>query len=99
VPFRNVHELRRHFIRHGEDFDAQSAEEYGSMAEAFMTGPIRIGVKHCVRKSDEAIIRFDPQNFEFGVMSKTGVIWTYMIVRSLKSSSQTPEQYFASQCK
>ena len=68
------------------------------MAEAFLTGPLRDGLRECIRKSDQARVRFDPQTTEIGVVTKDGKINTYMLATPLRSSSQTPTGYFESQC-
>ena len=59
VPFKHRHDLERHFVRHGEEFDAETADEYQRRADEFMNGPLRQGALEC-RKINGDLIRFDP---------------------------------------
>ena len=68
--------LDDHFERHGDDFGAQSAQEYERMADDFLTGPLRPGVQEKHRSNGD-VVRFDAQTDEFGVVSGDGVIRTY----------------------
>jgi len=41
VPFKHRYDLQRHFVRHGDEFGATTADEYARLADAFMMGPLR----------------------------------------------------------
>jgi hypothetical protein len=99
VPFKQRHQLDRHFIRHGEEFNVRTAEEYERLADAFLLGPLPDGALQCVRPKDGASVRFDPKTAELGMLSKEGDVTTYMICQPLPSSNQTALQYFHSVCK
>jgi pyocin large subunit-like protein len=99
VPFKQRHQLDRHFVRHGEEFNVTTAEEYERLADAFLLGPLRQGAMECIRPRDGASLRFDPNTAEYGVLSEDGYVWTYMIWKPLPSSNQTALQYFQSDCK
>lgn len=98
MAFKHRYDLERHFARHGQEFRAATADEYESLAEAFMMGPLRDGVRECVRANGD-LVRFDPRTNEFGILSTSGCIATFMIVRPLASSRKTSLQYFLEQCE
>lgn len=97
VPFKHRPDLQRHFIRHGIEFGADTADEYERLADEFMIGPLRNGAMECFRKNG-AKVRFDPGTNEFGILAKEGYVSTFMVVRTLPSSNQTAFQYFQSNC-
>jgi filamentous hemagglutinin len=97
VPFKHRYDLQRHFVRHGEEFGAGSADEYERQADIFMIGPLRDGALECTRDGD--LVRFDPRTDEFGVLTRDGHIATFMILRPLPSDRQTALEYFKSNCK
>lgn len=97
MPFKHRYDLQRHFVRHGDEFGATTADEYERLADAFVTGPLREGALECTRNGD--LVRFDPRTCEFGVLTRDGQIATFMIIRKLPGSRQTPLQYFQSNCK
>ncbi len=98
VPFKHRYSLERHFVRHGHEFHAASADEYERLAEAFMMEQLRAGALEC-RRTNGDLVRFDPRTNEFGVLSAAGHIATFMIVQPLPGDQQTPLQYFRSNCR
>ena len=84
-------------MRHGEEFGVETANEYERQADNFMNEPLGSGVLECVR-ADGCVVRFDPATSIFGVRSQTGRILTFMVVRPLRSSTQTPLEYFRRNC-
>lgn len=98
VPFKHRYDLSRHFARHGQEFQASTADEYERLADAFMIGPLRQGALECLN-TEGNIVRFDPRTEEFGVLTGAGHIATFMIVRPLPSSRQTSMDYFRSKCR
>jgi filamentous hemagglutinin len=75
-----------------------TSDEYERLADAFMTGSLRVGALECSRANGD-LVRFDPQTNEFGVMSTAGYLATFMVVQPLASSHQTSLQYFQSNCR
>lgn len=98
MPFKHRFDLERHFARHGDELLAKSADEYERLAEAFMMGPVRDGALECFRVNGD-LVRFDPRTNEFGILATAGNVVTFMIVKQLPSSQQTPLQYFRSNCR
>lgn len=96
MPFKHDHALQRHFIRHGEEFQAGTADEYERLADEFLAGPLQVGAMECYRTSGD-LVRFDPTTNEFGVLSKNGYVSTYLIHRSLPGGP-TGLQYFQYEC-
>ncbi len=74
--FTNSKQLQRHFVDHGTEFGAVTAEEYEALADSFLGGQLREGVRECKRQRGD-MIRFDPKTDEFGVLSNTLEIRTY----------------------
>ncbi len=68
---------QNHIDRHGSDFGAQSAAEYLRQADDFMTGPPAVGTLERVRLVDGALVRFNPDTDEFGVLHANGLLGTY----------------------
>lgn len=66
-----------HIERHGSDFGAESAAEYLQQADDFMTGPAAVGTLEHVRLVDGALVRFNPNTDEFGVLHADGLLGTY----------------------
>jgi len=99
VPFRTARDAIRHFERHKQEFPGCTQESYEKLAEEFVCGSLRPGIRECKRK-DGSIVRFDPATQEFGARaSETGPILTYMIPRPGHFDRRTPEQYFEDNCK
>ncbi len=99
MPFKHRFARDHHFERHGEEVSAKTADEYEKLADAFMTGPLRQGMRHCVRLRDGALIRFDPATSEYGVQNADGNINTFMLLVIPPTSTDTPAQYFERDCK
>jgi hypothetical protein len=97
VPFKHRYDLQRHFVRHGEEFGATTADEYERLADSFMIGPLRDGALECNREGD--LIRFDPRTKEFGVLATQGHVATFMVLTMLPSQRMTALEYFQSNCK
>ncbi|CAN5165487.1 hypothetical protein BH11ACT3_BH11ACT3_01010 [soil metagenome] len=66
-----------HFGRHGSDFGATTTSEYVRQADEFLTGPPAVGTLEYVRPESGAIVRFNPDTDEFGIVSASGVLETY----------------------
>ena len=98
MPFKNRHNLERHFVRHGQEFGTETAADYERRADAFMTAWLQTGILECYRKNGDRV-RFNPETNEFGVSTGLGEILTFMIVRPLAGSRQTALQYYESACK
>jgi hypothetical protein len=98
VPFKHRHARDHHFERHEVEVGARTADEYEKMAEAFMTGPLKEGVRECHRTRDGALARFDPATTEYGVLTTSGTINTFMLLIIPPTSSDTPTQYFERDC-
>lgn len=99
MPFKNSFARDRHFERHGAEVGAKTADEYEKMAETFMAGPVKPGIRECFRVRDGALARFSPSTAEFGVASRSGEIYTYMLVLIPATSSDTPLAYFERDCR
>lgn len=70
-------DLRQHFEDHGDDFGANTAQEYEAMADAFMARmPVVTPLHECVRNNG-MICRYDTSTQEYAVKSSWGYIMTY----------------------
>lgn len=91
--------LGDHFARHGVDFGARTEEEYEAMADKFLGGPLSIGTRQCVTSTNGDLIRYNFLTEEFGVLSKDGVIRTYMKPKPSAHRRRTNNVYFEERCK
>lgn len=66
----------KHYEQHGQDFGANSPEEYARMAAEFLTGTSPNHVLECIRSQGDAV-RFDPTTDAYGVLDANGVIRTF----------------------
>ena len=68
--------LADHFVRHGADFGAQTADEYAKMASQFFQDSQRAGFP--TKIDSRGIIRvFDPQSGSFGSFNANGTTRTF----------------------
>ena len=67
-----------HFLEHGGDFGATSAEEYEAMADHFMTKPKTNSIHECVRRG-AILCRYDSSSEEYGTMFVGGNLLTYFV--------------------
>lgn len=98
MPFKNRHNLERHFVRHGQEFGTATAADYEKRADAFMTASLPAGMLECHRRNGDCV-RFNPKTKHFGVSTSAGDILTFMIVTPLAGSTQTALQYYESACR
>ena len=98
MPFKHSYDLKRHFVRHGAEFGAASADEYEKLADAFMKDPCPRDVLECIRTNGDRV-RFDPKTATFAILTTAGHLATFMIVKPLSNSRQTPLDYFHSNCR
>lgn len=66
----------RHFAKHGNEFQAQSAQHYEQLAEAFLAQPLSRHHKECYRVTGDQC-RYNMVTEEYAVRSQSGVIRTY----------------------
>jgi pyocin large subunit-like protein len=78
VPF-DPHDrdyLMQHFLEHGHEFGAATADEYEQMADTFMNGPCLPPMLQCSR-ANGARCMYDPRTGEYCVVASWGHIRTY----------------------
>lgn len=69
-------ELAQHYAEHGNEFGANSGNEYEQFADTFWVEPKPTHVQECRRRFGD-IIRFDPNDQTFSVVDSKGVIRTF----------------------
>jgi|GEM_PF-1886495 len=74
--FANAELREGHFLKHGKDFGAKTAQEYEKRAATFMLGDLSPGVLEKTNSYGD-IIRYNVLTDEFGMFSKQGFIRTY----------------------
>jgi hypothetical protein len=80
MPFANNLERDLHFERHGPALGAKSAIEYEVMADTFMTRPLTLTMRECIRPNQTDRVRINVANHHFGVgVVASAVIQTYYI--------------------
>jgi len=81
MPFANAFERDIHFKKHGSDFGAATEIQYEQMADAFMTAPLTLTMRQCVRPNGTDRVRINIANKHFGVGAvASAIIQTYYIV-------------------
>ena len=83
MGFANTAELLSHFSDHAQDFSALTMSEYEAKADHFMTKPKTNDMHECMRKMGDRQ-RFDKITYEFGVITSTGVIRTYLYRKNVR---------------
>jgi hypothetical protein len=94
--FASDAKLNRHYAKHGDDFGAESIEEYASQADDFLTGDRGLGTLELVR-SDGTVVRYNPDTDEFGLVSPDGVIYSYYKPDPAEHGYDTNLEYFNAQ--
>jgi pyocin large subunit-like protein len=98
-----------HFLAHGQEIGATTADEYEAMADHFMTKPKTESMHECVRRG-KILCRYDSSTQEYGAMVVAGNLLTYFIPvpgAHLSPGSRpwwmhgwsTNLQYFLSRCR
>jgi hypothetical protein len=90
-----------HFQKHGREFAAATADEYETLADLFLGGPLCVTCAECMRRSGDTI-RYDgglSQNF--GILSSTGHILTFFKVRARprRGRVETGWDYYHRRCR
>lgn len=79
--FGNAAKLEDHFVRHGADFGATSAEDYAGRASEFLQRSQRGGLP--TKIDEEGVIRaYDPKTNSFGAYNANGTTRTFFKPRS-----------------
>lgn len=91
--------LIQHYGDHGDDFGATSQAEYAAQADDFLTGAPAAGTLQTVRDFDGALVRFNPDTDEFGVLHAGGSIGTYFRPDPTKHGYTTNLEYFANETR
>jgi pyocin large subunit-like protein len=86
-----------HFQRHGGDFGAATADEYESLAIAFLGGDMSATMVECVRRGGDRL-RFDKVSYAFGVCARDGYIRTFYKCNKLIHRQKSHFQYFKGEC-
>src|SRR5260221_10557662 len=100
MPFANPLEKATHFLRHGAQLGCATEDEYESLAEQFLFGPMDAHTKECVRPKGNDRLRFRGIRRDFGVACvKPAFVRTFYKVRVLKIRRHGgPDAFFAYEC-
>jgi hypothetical protein len=81
MPFANAEQRTLHFERHGHEFQAANELQYEALADAFMSAPMSISMRECVRPNATHRVRLNIANDHFGVaVVAADTIKTFYIV-------------------
>jgi hypothetical protein len=81
MPFANDEERDLHYKRHGHEFGAANALQYEGMADAFLSGPLTITMRECIRPNGTDRVRINIANKHFGVgVVHSQIVQTFFIV-------------------
>ena len=102
MPFANHYERDIHFQKHRHEFQAQDADEYERMADAFMSARRSPDIMQCFRRGGEDQVRLSYSTRYFGVARispEPGYIKTFHIVDEQKIRRHGDIfQYFRFEC-
>jgi filamentous hemagglutinin len=98
LGFESQAKLIRHFIKHGQEFSVITEAEYEKLADAFLGGPQDADTLECRRRSDGAILRYNPVTNEYGVLRRDGVMKTYFKPDVARHGKPTNLDYFLEEC-
>ena len=83
MPFSSPEEGAIHFLKHGHKFGAATELEYEQMADTFMTEPMTLTRRECIRPNGTDRLRFDIANNHFGVaVVASAIIKTYYVIKA-----------------
>jgi hypothetical protein len=111
TSFLDYYELYRHFEDHGSDFGSVDEIDYLRECREFLNADVAVAtdIQECVRKSTGDIIRFNPTNDYYAVMSITGIIKTFFKpmprhvappgFRGIRHRFATNQAYFEECCR
>jgi hypothetical protein len=81
MPFADVNQRAIHFAKHGHEFGAADELQYERMADRFLSGPMTMSMRECVRPNGTDRLRVNMANNHFGVaVIACAIIKTYYIV-------------------
>jgi pyocin large subunit-like protein len=100
MPFANAHERAIHFAKHGHEFGASSEIDYERMADAFMSRPMTMTMRECIRPNGTRRLRVNVANDHFGVavVSANTVVTYYVIPFHRKHRRGGIVPFFADEC-
>ena len=96
--FQSPIDLADHFQKHGHEFGVQESTDYETLADEFLSGPVRPTQHQCRRKHGDTL-RFDCTTDEFGALSAHGIIRTYYRLNLRKHRHPSNTDYFVDGCK
>lgn len=76
VGFRSSVDLLEHFTKHGAEVGASNVDEYETMADLFLGGPLPPTAQECIRLCDNDLIRFEQYTDLYGVLQSAKIIRT-----------------------
>ncbi len=93
--FRNLDDLRRHFLKHRERLGCFTTLKYEELADTFLGGLLGPNVAECINSVGDQM-RYDQITHEFGILTPDRFIRTYLI---LPRSPAHNRLYFCENCK
>lgn len=90
--------LAPHFVKHGPALGIGTEADYADRADAFMGSRLTVQVMECSRSNKDRL-RMNLKTGEFGAMSATGVIRTYMKADPAEHGAKSNLAYFQARCK
>jgi filamentous hemagglutinin len=99
MPFNTVNDRFDHWDRHHAEFEPPPCSEanYETLADAFLTGPMRATMLEC-RRQDGRRCRYDRATNEYGVLAADGCMVTYFKPNPAIHREPTNEAYFHANC-
>jgi hypothetical protein len=100
MPFANPQERAIHFAKHGHEFGASTEIDYERMADTFMSRPMTMTMRECIRPNRTHRLRVDLAKDHFGVavVSANTVVTYYVVPFHRKHRRGGIAPFFAYEC-
>lgn len=100
MPFANPHERAIHFAKHGHEFGASTEIDYERMADTFMSRPMTMTMRECIRPNRTHRPRVDLAKDHFGVavVAASTVVTYYVVPFHRKHRRGGIATFFAYEC-
>ena len=85
-------------MRHGSEFSVATAVEYETLGDQFF-GRCEGGWDLGMHAEKRRMVRFNPRNQKFGILTVDGYVKTFMVIVPLQNARQTNLEYFQWNCR
>ena len=95
--FGSAYVLTLKFKKHGHLLGAATEQDYLTMADTFLGGPLTAHMRECTRAASSKQLRFNEARQRFGILLQDNVICTFYQFDPPPPPART-QNWFTSQC-